>query len=425
MHRPTRPPFPTVPAAPIALPLAACAPPAASEDEQSSSSGGGDYRVGLITSLTGFAAATGTDMQRGWDLYWTQNGDQAGEYTVSTVVEDDASDPQSAVDKATRLVTDESVDVVVGPLLAGNALAVADYLTREGVANLSQTSADDISQRSSSPYVLRTGSAAGSQTTLAAGQWAVDEGLTRAATICPDYAFGWDTCGGFATSFLDGGGEIAAQLWYPQGTSDLSTYATQLGGLDVDVIFAGTTGGTDAIGFLRSVNDYGLADDAEIITGAATTTPNPLSQVGPSAVGLHSSTYYADGSESPEIEEFRTSYEEAYGAVPSVYAAGAYVTAELLAAALEESAGAKPVGADLVDLVKATAPEQEDLLWGDISFDDYNGIVTSIFITEVAAHDGGLWNTVDTQYDDVSQFWSFDPETWIENPAFSQTFTHQ
>lgn len=409
--------------------LASCAPPGSSEPTGDPEPDGAveaqEFNVGLLTSQTGFASATGTDMINGWNLYWDLNGTTVGNFEVDWVIEDDASDPQAAIDKATRLVDEVGVDAVVGPILANNAIAVADYLDGQGVANLSQTSADDITQRASSPYVIRTGAFAGSQATFAAGQWAADEGYMRAATICPDYAFGWDNCGGFSSAYLAAGGEIVQQLWYPQGTSDLATYATQLSGLDVDVIFAGTTGGTDAIGFLQSAGDYGILESTPVITGAATTSSNPLAQVGEGSVGVNSVTYYSQGNDTPVNNAFREAYEEAYDTIPSVYASGAYLTAQLLAAVLAD-ATSKPTGSDLVDAIKATAPEQDDLVWGSVSFDEYNGVVAPLYVNVVEQReDGQFWNVVEKQYDDVSQFWTFDPDEWLANPTFSQSFTHQ
>lgn len=419
-------------AAAAAIVLAACAPAGAENEDPGVDGGSSDtddeatFTVGLLLSETGFAAATGTDMTRGWDLYWEQHDNTAGDFTIESIYEDDASDPETALDKATRLVEDVQVDALVGPILANNALAVADYANQSEVANLTQTSADDLTQRESSPYVLRTGAFAGSQATFAAGQWAADEGYLRAATICPDYAFGWDNCGGFASAYLAAGGEIVEQLWYPQGTADLSTYATQLASADVDVIFTGTTGGTDAIGFLQAANDFGILGDTPVITAAATTSAAPLAEVGDLAIGVHSVTYYAEGNDADVNVAFREAYEEAYDAIPSVYASGAYLTAQLLDAALTSANGDAPTGTDLIDAIKAAAPEANDLVWGDVSFDDYNGVVAPLYVNTVEKRDDGkLWNVVDQTYDDVSQFWSFDPDEWLGNPTFSQSFTHQ
>ncbi len=149
------------------LTIAGCAPSSSLED-------GGDtgdenvFRVGILAPMTGFVAAIGTDLEQGWNLFWDENGTEVGNFTVETILEDDASSAETALTKATRLVQEENVDVVVGPVLANQALAVGDHLTQEGVANLAQSSADDITQREASPLVLRAGALAGSQTTFRA-----------------------------------------------------------------------------------------------------------------------------------------------------------------------------------------------------------------------------------------------------------------
>ncbi len=174
------------------LAFTACAPPSANPGGDEPGGDDSVFTVGVIASTTGFVAAIGADMNNGWDLYWEQNGTKVGDFEIKTIVEDDASDSTTALTKARRLVEEENVDVVVGPVLANNSLAVADYLAQEGVANLSQTAADDLTQRRASDTLLRTGSLAASQMTFPAGQYAYDEGHRTAATICVDYAFGWE-----------------------------------------------------------------------------------------------------------------------------------------------------------------------------------------------------------------------------------------
>lgn len=402
-----------------ALTMAGCAPSSSlGGDDDEPGGDAGTFRVGILAPMTGFVSAIGKDLQQGWDLYWEQNGTEVGGFTVETVLEDDASSAETALTKAARLVNEEKVDVVVGPVLANQALAVGDYLDQEGVANLAQSSADDVTQREQSPLVLRTGAMAGSQTTFPAGQWAYDEGYRTAATLCVDYAFGWESCGGFVSAFTAAGGEVTKQLWYPGDATDLSTYVTQLGNEDVDVIFAGTAGGTDSSNFLRSASDFGLLD-TPLMTNCCTLDQAILQDVGDISLGIKSVSYYAEGGD--RVADFVEAFEAEYGVIPSVYAMGAYATAQMLAATLED-ADEKPTGADLITAIKAA--DLSDTVWGDVSFDDYNNIIGPVLVREVSKRDDGqLWNTVIDEFDDVSQFWTFDPEEFLANPPYSTTQT--
>ena len=407
-----------------AMALTACAPSsglAGSEDDPAESTG--DYTVGVLAPMTSWAGAIGVDMQQGWDMYWEENDNKAGDYTVATVWQDTASDPDTALTKARLLVEENSVDTVVGPLLASEGLVVGDYLAQEGVANLAQTAADDLTQRLASPLVVRTGSYSGSQMTYPAGAWAADEGYTSAATLCVDYAFGWESCGGFVSAFTAAGGTVDTQLWYPGDASDLSSYVSQLASLNVDVIFIGSAGGTDSSNFLRSASDFGLLAKTPIINNCCTTDQAILQDVGDIALGQLSVSNWAEGNDDPIVADFVAKYEEAYGVLPSSYAYGMYASAQMLAQAIASS-DSKLTGEELVSAVKAV--DLSSTIIGGGSLDEYGNIVGPVFLREVVAReDGTLWNTVVEKFDDVSQFWTFEPEAFLANPAFSQEFQAQ
>ena len=239
----------------LALTLAACAP----DEGTGSGDTGGTVKVGFISPVTGFVAALGTDMRRGWEMYWQQNGAKVGDVTVQTVFEDDTGDPDVALTKARRLVEQEQVQLVAGPILANTAYAVAGYVAGRGLPTLQMTGADDLTQRRFDPHVLRVGYTS-SQSNFPAGKWAHDQGHRTAVTICPDYAFGWESCGGFVSAFVGAGGTIKKQVWHPLGTQDFSTYVGQARQANPDVVFIGSAGGPDAILFYKAWTGFGLKD---------------------------------------------------------------------------------------------------------------------------------------------------------------------
>lgn len=418
--------------------LAACAPSSSLSDDSpgpstsSSSEAPADdgspapadaieLKVGVLAPMTGFVSAIGTDLKQGWDMFWDEHGTTVGSFEVVTVLEDDASSPETALSKAQRLVTEENVDVVLGPVLANQALAVGDYLARQEVPNLSMSSGDDLTQRDFSPYVLRTGAMTGSQMSFPGGQWAYEQGYRTAATLCVDYAFGWESCGGFVSAFVDAGGEVTQQLWYPGDASDLSTYVTQLLNADVDVVFAGTAGGTDSSNFLRSAADFGLFDRTPVLSNCCTLDQAIIQDVGDISLGVKSVSFYTEGAD--RVGDFVAKFEERYGVIPSLYAIGAYVSGQMLVAALE-GLDAKPAGDELIEAMKGA--DLSGSLWGDVSFDDYNNLVGPVMVREVVERDDGvLWNVVIEEIPDVSQFWTFDPEEFLAAPPFSTTRTGQ
>ncbi len=99
------------------------------------------------------------------------------------------------------------------------------------------------------------------RTTVRAGGWQSSSpthpagdgppaGLEARVTLCNDYAFGYESCGGFVNTFTDHGGEVVKQLYAPLGTSDYSSYLAQIDPDAVDGVFVQTVG-ADSPRFLQ------------------------------------------------------------------------------------------------------------------------------------------------------------------------------
>ena len=66
---------------------------------------------------------------------------------------------------------------------------------------------------------MRTGWTS-SQPTHPFGEWACEQGYKRIVAIAADYAFGYETVGGFQKTFEACGGKIIQKIWPPLGTID-------------------------------------------------------------------------------------------------------------------------------------------------------------------------------------------------------------
>jgi branched-chain amino acid transport system substrate-binding protein len=380
---------------------------------------GGDVKVGFISPVTGFAAALGTDMKRGWDLYWELNGDTAAGVTVKTVYEDDAGDPDVALTKARRLVEQEKVDLVAGPVLANTAYAVAGYVAAQGVPTLQITGADDLTQRQFDPHILRMGYTS-SPSNFPAGQWAYDQGYRKAVTLCPDYAFGWESCGGFVSAFTRAGGTIQEQIWNPLGTQDFSTYISQIKQSNPDVVFVGSAGGPDAILLYEAWTNFGL-EGIPLVGNCCFADEVFLREVGETAVGVKSFTYWAEGRDSDAVRTFVEEYEKRHKEIPSLYAAGSYMMAQVVAQTLEKTDGVLDGDSFINEARKLTF---DDSLYGPMKFDDHNNVVGPVYLTEVQKRDEStFWNVPVETFNDQSQFWDKTPDEYMKQPVFSRDFT--
>ena len=86
------------------------------------------------------------------------------------------------------------------------------------------------------PYFIRTGWSS-SQPHHALGAWACDQGYKKVVTVGADYAFGYESVGGFQKAFEDCGGKVIQKIWPPLGTKDFGPYIPTIKA-DADAIFS-------------------------------------------------------------------------------------------------------------------------------------------------------------------------------------------
>ncbi len=394
-----------------ALSLAACAPPGASTEEPSSApsegtdKAAGTLKVGFLSPTTGNFAIAGQEMLDGWNLYWEENGDEVGGVKIETIAEDDAGNPETALTKAHKLVEQDGVDIIVGPLIANTASAVNQYTAPLGIPNLHPVAAsNDLTQQNWNEFTVRTGSMGGTQSTYPGGTWAATDGDAKTAvTLCHDYSFGYESCAGFVQGFEEEGGTIQQQIWAPNTTTDWSGYASQViaalnGG--ADLAFVALAGGAGGPGFLTAYLDQGGSID-KLLLNCCAADQGTLRAMGDRVIGMKSVSYWAEGRDNPVTKEFVDAYIAKTGKVPGAYIAGGYITASLLARVFEENG--LLTGSDLVDAI--TSFTFEDSIFGKVSWDEYNNTIAPVYIREVQKLDDGLlYNVPIAEYDDVDQW---------------------
>ncbi|HWM79244.1 MAG TPA: ABC transporter substrate-binding protein, partial [Methylomirabilota bacterium] len=185
----------------------------------------GPIKVGLILPETGPLAANGKDMANGMQLFFEEQGVKLAGREIKLITEDDEGKPPTGLAKARSLVESQGIHVLVGPLSAAVGYAVAGYVNDKKVPTIFPiVSAEDITQRKRSPYIIRTGWSS-AQPSQPFGKWVYDNlGYRKIAMIGYDFAFGWEVAAGFQRSFEESGGQVVQKLWPPLGTADFAPY---------------------------------------------------------------------------------------------------------------------------------------------------------------------------------------------------------
>jgi branched-chain amino acid transport system substrate-binding protein len=379
-------------------------------------------RIGLMAPQTGVVAAGGREIIDGFSLFWESAGNQAGGRKVEIIVEDDASNPDTALQKARRLVEQAKVDMLFGNLLANTGLAVANYVKGNGTPYfIPVIAADDLTQRARIKNVIRAGGYSASQFPRPLADWALKQGYRKVAMISQDYTFGHEQCGGFAQTFTEGGGAVVGQFWHPLNTSDFSPYLGQIAGLNADVVFAMETG-ADATRLIQQYASFGLKEQIPLLGAQNSTDQSVIRTMGPECEGIVTSAHFAEGADLPATQAFVKTYSDKFGKIPSLYAFSHYVGAMWVAKAIATING-KVEDRDvfLETVLKTDLPDSP--LGKPVRFDDYGNPIYDVVIRKTAKNkDGKFWNVPIATYPQVSQFWKYDPAVYMKQPPYSRDF---
>jgi len=402
----------------VALAATACGSP--QSGSSSSSSQSGTITIGLLRPVTGTVAASGKDMDDGWNLYWSQHGSTVAGKKVVTIAQDDTGNPSVGLNKAQQLVANDHVDMIVGPLLANVGLAVADAMNRAKIPTVMPiVAADDLTQRKRYPFVLRVAGWTSSQTTQPLGAYAVKQGYKKAVTICTDYAFGYESCGGFVNTFTDGGGTVVKQLWNPLGTQDFSSYLTQIKQIHPDVVFDEQVG-ADSVRFVQAWSDFGLKSTVPLLANETTLDASVLRNMNDTALGLTSAGHFAEGRPSSDTQTFVSDFLAKYGKLPSYYAAATYTAARAIAAAIEKVNGNLTDKATFVTALRGVS--LPDTPFGPETVDQYGNPIFNVYIRKVEKGPHGLWNVPVMTEPKITQFWTYDSAEFLKHPVYSKAY---
>ena len=370
-------------------------------------------RIGLLTIKTGALASGGIDMERGLTIFLKERNYTLGGRKVELTVADSGGVPAQARTKMQELVERERVQAVVGPLAAFEALAMDDYIRSAQIPTLPVAGAEDMTQRKANPWFVRATSTSAQCAHPMADYCAKHLKYRRMAAIADDFAYGHEMLGGFQKVLEDAGGTLAQKLFSPLNAPDYGTYIAQLR-KDIDGLFLGFAG-SNGFRFFKQFNEYGMK--IPVVGGMTAFDEVAVRNMGDYAIGSLSSCWYTAQLENPINRKFVAAYRSENGYDPGQYASGTYLYGEVLSAAIDALKGRIE---DKNAFIKALRAVRVDTLRGPIAFDGYGNVVGNIYIRKVERKDGRLVNTNIHTYPNVSQFWTYDPKQFLQQPVYSR-----
>ena len=289
-------------------------------------------KVGLMLPATGTFAALGTAIENGFRLYVTEQGGKLAGREIEFVKVDDESDPAKATDNVNKLIKRDNVDVLVGTVHSGVAMAMAKVAKDTGTLLLvPNAGADAVTGPMCAPNIFRS-SFSNWQPGYAMGEVVAKKGHKKVVTITWKYAAGDESVRGFKEAFEKAGGQVVKELSLPFPNVEFQALLTEIAAQKPDVVFAFFAGG-GAVKFVKDYDAAGLRKTSPLM-GSGFLTDGTLEAQGASAQGLLTALHYADGIDTPRNNAFRNKYAVTYKVQPDVYAVQGYDAAATLAAGL-------------------------------------------------------------------------------------------
>lgn len=391
-------------------------------------------KIGVLATLEGTYTVLGEDGVRGLKTALRVKGNQGGGHPVELVVGATDASPDSAVRAARKLVEQDKVDIVIGPLSGSEGIAIRDYSKTQPQV----TFLNGISGAQETTYVTPSDNffrfnMDGAQWSAGLGDYVYNEkGYRSVATIGEDYSFIYTQVFGFVTEFCAAGGEVTDRFWVPLGTKDFGSIIASLPD-DVDAIYLGLGGG-DAVNFLNQYQQAG--GDANLIGGTIMVDGTVLSSKGSAKqalIGVPSAGPQADTWEDPAWQAYVKAYQDTFPPEqrfpsPSLLATGYYNAATAALTCMNE------IGGDLSDGHAAFRQCLTDLELdapnGKIVLDKNRQAIGSNFVSEVVElGDGNLATKLVSIKENVNQTLGIDEAAFAkiglpsrENPACKTSY---
>lgn len=383
-------------------------------------------RIGILVALEGAFAAGGADGVRNIELALAQRDNMAGGRPIEIVVAPTDTTPDTVVRQARRLIDQDGVDFIIGPLSGGEGIAMRDFAKTvpemtfiNGIAGSQEMTWVDPADN------FFRFNLDGAQWGQGLGPFAINErGWSRVAAVAADYSFGYTNFLGFAVDFCRAGGEITERFWVPLGNSDFGGVIAQLPD-DVDAIYLGL-GGTDAINFLNQMQQAGA--EFNIIGGtimADATVMAARGRITDALVGTITSGAFSNDNPDAAWQNYVAAYRAAFDEserfeYPSLFGVGYYVATLAALQALDMVEGDLSGGQARFMEALATMTLESPL--GSITLNENRQATGSVFVNEVVRNDdGSLDNVFRARADGVTQTLGMDADAFRAMGAPSRT----
>ena len=347
------------------------------------------FRIGVITSLTGPAAAFGQAHKNGYAIAVADLNAKSGILgkPIELLYYDDQSKPDQAVQGVAKLVDQDHVPIILGAYSSESTRAIVPAVTQKHVPLIMPTSTADNVMETGSPWVFRicAGSGAYAAATL---DFLQHNGAPKTiAIVYENTNFGQANAKSMRTLAPQAGLTIVDEEAYQASSPDYKALLQRVAAKNPEVVYFASYL-LDATTLLRQSEQVGLSP--KYITSAGTgfaAAEFPTDKgAGKYAEYTFSVSQWLPTAKWAGSKEFDDAFAKATGTHPAYHAMEAYAALVVAAGAINGSKADQPATiAEAVRKLQLTTP------FGPVQFDARGQNAHPVLITQVQ---GGQYKVV-------------------------------
>lgn len=295
-------------------------------------------KIGLLAGQTGLMEAYARQTIAGFQLgleYATNGTNEVAGRPIQVIIEDDQLMPDVAIEKATKLLSEDKVDFLVGTTSSSAALAILPLAEEyETITIIEPAVADAITGEAWNKYIFRTGR--NSSQDAAASAAAIEKPNSKVAVYAQDNAFGKDGADAFIREAEKLGHQVILTELTDPAVTDHTPHIQKVLNSGAEYVFVVWAGSNTP---WLQMKDFNLFDKVTPITGFPDILG--LMAMGETAVGLKGFTVYNYVLPNNPINDWLVEkHKEKYnGEVPDLFTAGGFSAAVAIVEAVKKTNG--------------------------------------------------------------------------------------
>jgi branched-chain amino acid transport system substrate-binding protein len=350
-----------------------------------------DLKIGTVLSFSQVMGIYGNAIADGMRLAFEEAGGQVAGRKIVVVGDDDKNDPKVALQLVRRLIKDDKVDFLVGPVGSHIVQAIRDDAHRSKtfllVANAGN---DEVTRELCSPYIIRT-SFSNWQWNYPLGEYAGANLGKSAALVASNFVAGKQMAAAFKAGFEAKGGKVGEEVYPAMGTADFSNVFTGLRSKEPqpDLVWSFIPGS----GTVNYVNQYAQAKMKPVNVGPQSNADEYFfNAMQDNALGVIGSGHYVVSMDTPRNKQFVAAFQKKYNRLPAAVDLQGYDSGNLIVEVTRKLNG------NLTDkqaVRKAMLDADINSPRGYFKIDPATGnVIQNIYITKVVKRGAGYGHEV-------------------------------